>query len=239
MELYSKAGVSPMSGCLPMLLQMPILLALFFFFPSAIELRQQGFLWADDLSTYDSIIQWSGNIPLVTRFMGNHISLFCLLMTIVNVWYSTYNMKMADTGQAQMAGMKYMPIFMAVFMFFILNSYPAGLNYYYLLSTLITMIVTFVSRKRLTKISFWHNWKKTKRSPKRNRDSWHDWKKHRKCRKNKLVKEPKKTLKRIIADEKLSPDLRLFRRMRKIKKNRGATIASLFFADLSVVLFFR
>ncbi|MBP7180299.1 MAG: membrane protein insertase YidC [Dysgonomonadaceae bacterium] len=167
MELYSKAGVSPMSGCLPMLLQMPILLALFFFFPSAIELRQQGFLWADDLSTYDSIIQWSGNIPLVTRFMGNHISLFCLLMTIVNVWYSTYNMKMADTGQAQMAGMKYMPIFMAVFMFFILNSYPAGLNYYYLLSTLITMIVTFVFQKTLDEDKLLAQLEENKKKPKK------------------------------------------------------------------------
>jgi YidC/Oxa1 family membrane protein insertase len=90
MELYSKAGVSPMSGCLPMLIQMPVLLALFFFFPSAIELRQQSFLWADDLSTFDSLISWSGNIPIITRFLGNHISIFCLLMTITNVIY-TYN----------------------------------------------------------------------------------------------------------------------------------------------------
>jgi len=94
MELYQKVGVNPMSGCLPMLIQMPILLAFFFFFPSAIELRQQSFLWANDLSTYDSIISWSGNIPFITRFMGNHISLFCLLMTIVNVIYTRYNMSM-------------------------------------------------------------------------------------------------------------------------------------------------
>jgi YidC/Oxa1 family membrane protein insertase len=92
MELYSKAGVSPMSGCLPMLIQMPVLLALFFFFPSAIELRQQSFLWADDLSTFDSLISWSGNIPIITRFLGNHISIFCLLMTITNVIYTKYNM---------------------------------------------------------------------------------------------------------------------------------------------------
>lgn len=149
MELYNKAGVNPMSGCLPMLLQMPVLLALFFFFPSAIELRQQGFLWADDLSTYDSIISWSGNIPMVTRFLGNHISLFCLLMTIVNVFYTKYSMSMTDTGQQQMAGMKYMPIFMSVFMFFFLNNYPSGLNYYYFLSTLITIIVTLFFKQFL------------------------------------------------------------------------------------------
>lgn len=147
MELYNKAGVNPMSGCLPMLIQMPVLLALFFFFPAAIELRQQGFLWADDLSTYDSLISWSGNIPLVTRFMGNHISIFCLLMTVVNVFYTKYNMAMTDTGTQTMPGMKYMPIFMSVFMFFFLNSYPAGLNYYYFLSTLITISLTFIMKQ--------------------------------------------------------------------------------------------
>ncbi len=140
MELYNRAGASPMSGCLPMLLQMPILLAFFFFFPSAIELRQQSFLWANDLSTYDSIISWSGNIPFITKFLGNHISLFCLLMTVVNIVYTKYNMSNADTGQAQMPGMKYMPILMPIMMFFFLNSYPAGLNYYYFLSALIAII---------------------------------------------------------------------------------------------------
>jgi YidC/Oxa1 family membrane protein insertase len=147
MELYQKVGVSPMSGCLPMLIQMPVLLAFFFFFPSAIELRQQSFLWASDLSTYDSIISWSGNIPFITRFMGNHISLFCLLMTIVNVMYTKYNMSMTDTGQQTIPGMKYMPIFMSVFMFFFLNSYPAGLNYYYFLSTLYSIVLTFLMKQ--------------------------------------------------------------------------------------------
>lgn len=147
MELYRNAGVNPMSGCLPMLIQMPVLLALFFFFPAAIELRQQGFLWADDLSTYDSIISWNANIPLISRFLGNHISLFCLLMTIVNVIYTKYNMSMTDTGSQAMPGMKFMPIFMSVFMFFFLNSYPAGLNYYYFLSTLITIALTFIMKQ--------------------------------------------------------------------------------------------
>lgn len=147
MELYSKAGVSPMSGCLPMLIQMPVLLALFFFFPSAIELRQQSFLWADDLSTFDSLISWSGNIPIITRFLGNHISIFCLLMTITNVIFTKYNMASMDTGQQTMPGMKNMPLFMSVFMFFFLNSYPSGLNYYYFLSTLITIVITLIMKK--------------------------------------------------------------------------------------------
>lgn len=143
MELYNKAGANPMSGCFPMLLQMPILLAFFFFFPSAIELRQQSFLWAHDLSTFDAIITWDFDIPLIGKFLGNHISIFCLLMTVVNVIYSKHNMAATDTGQAQMAGMKYMPYMMSIMMFFVLNSYPAGLNYYYFLSTLLTILFTF------------------------------------------------------------------------------------------------
>ncbi|MDR0422368.1 MAG: membrane protein insertase YidC [Proteiniphilum sp.] len=167
MELYNKAGVSPMSGCLPMLIQMPVLLALFFFFPAAIELRQQGFLWADDLSTYDSIISWNGNIPLVTRFLGNHISLFCLLMTVVNVIYTKYNMSMTDTGSQTMPGMKYMPIFMSVFMFFFLNSYPAGLNYYYFLSTLITITLTLIMKQVIDENKILAQLEANKKKPKK------------------------------------------------------------------------
>ncbi|HCC85365.1 MAG TPA: membrane protein insertase YidC [Porphyromonadaceae bacterium] len=149
MELYNKVGVNPMSGCLPMLIQMPVLLAFLFFFPSAIELRQQGFLWADDLSTYDSLISWSGNIPFVTKYLGNHISIFCLLMTVVNIFYTKYNMSLTDTGQQTLPGMKYMPIFMSVIMFFFLNSYPAGLNYYYFLSTLYTILITLIMKQTI------------------------------------------------------------------------------------------
>ena len=167
MELYNKAGVNPMSGCLPMLIQMPVLLALFFFFPAAIELRQQGFLWADDLSTFDDLISWSGNIPLVTRFMGNHISIFCLLMTIVNVIYTKYNMSMTDTGSQTMPGMKYMPIFMSVFMFFFLNNYPAGLNYYYFLSTLITISLTFVMKQVINEDKILAQLEANKKKPKK------------------------------------------------------------------------
>lgn len=156
MALYSQVGASPMSGCLPMLLQMPILFALFFFFPSAIELRQQSFLWADDLSSFDSIIQWSGNIPFISQYLGNHISIFCVLMTVVNIIYTKYNMQATDTGaaQGQMAIMKYMMYIMPIFMFFFLNSYPAGLNYYYFISTLFTIIIMtsfkyFVNEEKL------------------------------------------------------------------------------------------
>lgn len=167
MELYSRAGASPMSGCFPMLLQTPILLAFFFFFPSAIELRQQSFLWADDLSTYDSLISWSGNIPFITKYLGNHISLFCLLMTIVNIIYTKYNMAATDTGQTQMAGMKYMPIFMSVFMFFFLNSYPAGLNYYYFLSTLITILLTLMFKRFLDEDKLLAQLEANKKKPKK------------------------------------------------------------------------
>jgi len=142
MELYSRAGASPMSGCLPMLLQMPILIALYWLFPTAIELRQQSFLWAKDLSTFDAVISWDANIPLISSFMGNHISLFCLLMTIVNVVYSKINMNMSNTGQQQMPGMAMMTYMMPVMFFFIFNQNAAGLSYYFLVSTLITILQT-------------------------------------------------------------------------------------------------
>jgi len=146
MELYRQVGINPMSGCLPMLLQMPFLLSLFMFFPSAIELRHQSFLWAPDLSTYDAIVKWDTYIPFVTQYFGNHISLFCVLMTIVNIIYTKYNMEQTSTGQEQMPGMKTMMYIMPVFMLVFLNSYPAGLNYYYFISTLITVLQTVLFR---------------------------------------------------------------------------------------------
>lgn len=148
MELYSKAGASPMSGCLPMLLQSPILIALFWFFPSAIELRQQSFLWADDLSTYDALITWGGNIPIISKYLGNHLSLFTLLMTTTNIVYAKFNMDASSGGGSQqMAGMKFMPYMMSFMMLFFFNSYPSGLSYYYFISTLITIILTLSFRK--------------------------------------------------------------------------------------------
>ena len=146
MELYSRAGASPMSGCIPMLLQMPILIALFMFFPSAIELRHESFLWAKDLSTYDAIISWDAYIPIISPYFGNHISLFCLLMTITNVIYTKYNMEMTNTGQQQMPGMKAMMYMMPLMFLVFFNQYASGLTYYYFISTLITILQTIAFR---------------------------------------------------------------------------------------------
>ncbi|MCD7710541.1 MAG: membrane protein insertase YidC [Porphyromonadaceae bacterium] len=146
MELYNSAGASPMSGCLPLLLQMPILLAMFAFFPSSIELRQQSFLWANDLSSYDAIFTWDAYIPIITPYFGNHISLFCLLMTIANILYTKLNMDATGSGQ-QMPGMKTMMYIMPLMFLFIFNNYASGLSYYYLVSLLITFIQTFIFRK--------------------------------------------------------------------------------------------
>lgn len=138
MKLYKRAGVSPMGGCLPMLLQMPILLAAFRFFPAAVELRGESFLWADDLSTYDSILELPFSIP----FYGDHVSLFCLLMCIVNIAYTRYNMQSQSTQS--MPGMKFMMYLMPVMLLFFFNDYPAGLCYYYFISTLITVLQTTI-----------------------------------------------------------------------------------------------
>jgi YidC/Oxa1 family membrane protein insertase len=146
MELYRRAGASPMSGCLPMLLQMPFWIALFMFFPSAIELRHESFLWAKDLSTYDAIISWNTYVPLITPYFGNHISLFCLLMTITSIVYTKFNMEQTNTGQQQMPGMKLMMYFMPLMMLVFLNQYPAGLNYYYFVSTFVSILLTMLFR---------------------------------------------------------------------------------------------
>lgn len=144
MELYSKAGASPMSGCLPMMLQMPILFAMFVFFPSCIELRGESFLWANDLSAPDAIISWSGNIPVITQYFGNHISLFCLLMTATNIIY-TYTTMQSQSNS--MPGMKWMMYLMPVFFMVFFNNYASGLSYYYFLSLLITIIQTMIFRR--------------------------------------------------------------------------------------------
>lgn len=143
MGLYSQYGVSPMGGCLPMLVQFPILMALFMFVPSAIELRQESFLWASDLSTYDAVIRFPFHIP----FLGSHLSLFCLLMTVTTILNSKFTMSQQDTGQTQMPGMKWMMYLMPVMFLFVLNDYPSGLNYYYFISTLISVITMIVLRK--------------------------------------------------------------------------------------------
>lgn len=130
MQLYQKVGINPLSGCIPLLLQMPFLIAMFYFFPNSIELRQEAFLWANDLSTYDSII----NLPFTIPFYGSHVSLFCLLMTISQILYTWSNSQMM-TIQGPMKTMQYiMPV---AFLFF-LNSFPAGLTFYYFVSNIFT-----------------------------------------------------------------------------------------------------
>ena len=133
MNLYRQTGVSPLGGCIPMLFQMPILFALFRFFPASIELRQQSFLWANDLSTYDSILDLGFSIP----FYGDHVSLFTLLMTATTVLQMKYSTSMSSSN-AQMPQMKYMMYFMPVIFLGVMNNYAAALSYYYFLANLIT-----------------------------------------------------------------------------------------------------
>ena len=144
LNLQKQAGVSPASGCLPALLQFPILIAIFRFFPASIELRQQPFLWADDLSTYDSIIEFP-------RFLGmDHLSLFTLLMTITTFIYTYVNNKQMDySSNPQMKPMKWMMYLMPIMFFGIFNNYSAGLSYYYMLVNIITFIQMFIFRKMI------------------------------------------------------------------------------------------
>ena len=143
MALYKKAGVSPMGGCLPMLLQMPILWAMFRFFPASIELRQQPFLWAEDLSAYDDVIHWG------TSILGmDHISLFALLMAVSMFFYSKITMQQQAGNDPNAKMMQAMSLYMMpIMMFFICNNLSSGLSYYYLLSNLITMLETWIIRK--------------------------------------------------------------------------------------------
>ncbi|MDR3132483.1 MAG: membrane protein insertase YidC [Prevotellaceae bacterium] len=142
MALYKRTGVSMMGGCLPMLLQMPILFAMFRFFPASFELRQEGFLWADDFSTYDSILDLPFSIPMY----GDHVSLFALLMAVSTYFYS--KMMMAQTPQTGQPGMKFMQIyFMPIFLLVLCNNFSSGLSYYYMLFNFLTMIQTWIIRK--------------------------------------------------------------------------------------------
>lgn len=141
MALYQRAGVSPMSGCLPMLFQFPVLMAMFWFFPTAIELRGQSFLWAEDLSTYDAILSWNHPLWLI----GDHLSLFCLLMTIANFGYTFITMQNQSTDP-NMKVMKWMMYLMPLMFLFIFNDYAAGLSYYYLLSLGFTILQTMIFR---------------------------------------------------------------------------------------------
>lgn len=136
MDLYKKAGINPLGGCIPLLIQLPILWAMFRFFPASIELRGESFLWADDLSAYDSIVTLPFSIP----WYGDHVSLFALLMCAALVGFSYFSYQQTASSQPQMAGMRFMMVYlMPIMMLFFFNGYASGLCYYYLLSQLITI----------------------------------------------------------------------------------------------------
>ncbi|MDE5636527.1 MAG: membrane protein insertase YidC [Alistipes sp.] len=146
MELYKKAGINPMGGCIPMLIQMPIIIAMFRFFPASIELREQSFLWADDLSSYDSIVDLPFSIP----FYGDHVSLFALLMAVALFAFSYVNYQQTASSQPQMAGMKFMMVYMMPAMMLLwFNSYSSGLCFYYFLANIITIVQTMVIRRMI------------------------------------------------------------------------------------------
>ncbi|PBQ30800.1 membrane protein insertase YidC [Sphingobacteriaceae bacterium] len=146
MALYRKAGVNPLSGCLPLLLQFPILIALFNFMPAAIELRQQGFFWAEDLSTYDSI--WTfGFVPFINSVYGDHVSLFALLMFVSTLAYTYMNSSMMPQQNNQMPGMKFMMYFMPVIFLAVMNDYAAGLSWYYFLANMFTFLQNWIIKK--------------------------------------------------------------------------------------------
>ena len=148
MKLYSEYGVSPMGGCLPMLIQMPIWIALFNFIPNYIEMRGESFLWADDLSTYDDVINWGFNIWGI----GDHISIFCVLWCVATIISSVITQKqqsyaMTPEQQQQMGMMKWMMYLMPLIFFFSFNSYSAGLNWYYFISSIIGVLMMWFLRK--------------------------------------------------------------------------------------------
>ncbi|MBC8485809.1 MAG: membrane protein insertase YidC [Bacteroidetes bacterium] len=145
MALYKQAGVNPMAGCIPMLLQFPILIAMFRFFPSAFELRQKSFLWADDLSSYDSIL----NLPFEIPFYGDHVSLFTLLMTVSTIIYTKVNQDLMGSAQQQMPGMKMMMYMMPIMFLGIFNNYASALSYYYFLANIITFGQMYLIRKTI------------------------------------------------------------------------------------------
>lgn len=172
MDLYKKAGVNPMAGCVPMLLQFPILIAMFRFFPAAIELRQQPFLWATDLSSYDSIYSWTAQIPLLSQFYGNHISLFTLLMTISTLIYTRMNQDMMGSGQQQMPGMKTMMYIMPVMFLGMFNNYAAGLSYYYFLANVITFSQMYLIRKTINEDKIRLQIEMNKKKPAKKKSGW-------------------------------------------------------------------
>jgi YidC/Oxa1 family membrane protein insertase len=161
MALYKKAGANPASGCIPMLLQMPILIAMFRFFPASIELRQQSFLWATDLSSYDSIYNLPFNIP----YYGDHVSLFTLLMTISTIMYTYLNNQMMSGQTQQMPGMKTMMYIMPIMFLGLFNNYASGLSYYYFLANIITFGQMFAFRYLINEDKLRAQIEKNKKKP--------------------------------------------------------------------------
>lgn len=191
MDLYKKVGINPMGGCLPLLIQFPILVAMFRFFPASIELRQESFLWADDLSTYDSIFEWTTQIPIISSIYGNHISLFTLLMAASMIIVNKINT--ANTAQVQTPGMPNMNVMMwimSIMMVFWFNDYSAGLSYYYLLANIITMLQTVLIRSFVNDEKILKKMEANKaKAPKRQKSSFQE-------RLEKLAKEQQKNMRR-------------------------------------------
>jgi len=164
MALYKRAGVNPLGGCLPMLLQFPVLIAMFYFFPASIELRQQAFLWAKDLSSYDAIISWNAHIPLITEYFGNHISLFNLLMTITTIITMRMN-NQSNASQQTVPGMQTMMYMMPIIFMFVLNKYSAGLTYYYFLANVITIIQNEIFKRSIDEEKLLQQLNENKKKP--------------------------------------------------------------------------
>lgn len=164
MALYKRAGVNPLGGCLPMLLQFPVLIAMFYFFPASIELRQQAFLWAKDLSSYDAIVSWNAHIPLITEYFGNHISLFNLLMTITTIITMRMN-NQSNASQQTVPGMQTMMYMMPIIFMFVLNKYSAGLTYYYFLANVITIIQNEIFKRSIDEAKLLQQLNENKKKP--------------------------------------------------------------------------
>jgi len=186
MALYKKAGVNPMGGCIPMLIQFPILIALFRFFPASFELRQKAFLWADDLSSYDSILSLPFEIPAY----GDHVSLFTILMAVALVFSSRLNTGQMNDANQQMPGMKFMMTYMMpLMMLFFFNNYAAGLSYYYFLSNVITLGQTLIIRRFVDEEALLRKLNENKKKPVK-KSKWQ--KRIEEAAKQKGYKPPKK-----------------------------------------------
>ena len=166
MKLYQKAGVNPLAGCLPQLVQLPILISMFRFFPASIELRQKAFLWADDLSSFDVIYSWDKYIPLLSDFYGNHISLFTLFMAASTFAYTMLNNQLQGSNQ-QFPQLKYIMYFMPVMLLFWFNSYASGLSYYYFIANITTFAQQFGIRGFLDDKAILAKIQENKKKPKK------------------------------------------------------------------------